>query len=226
MRVLAIFLLSGALTVAMVVARSLAREADKRSSALEKRLDGFESDLEALNTLVATNSVIAHRRPTCQPAEIAMPAPKAREVDDKSPSLVIASAPERDIPLGERAAAGDRDVEKLGGTMESNFSRQLLDQSWSAGAATEIRAKVVARLPKDSQLRSIECRESMCRLETSHHSEEAYQAFVNRSLTAQDFDWPGAMFFAPLHAEGSGEVTTVAYLMRPGYSPPYADEVN
>ena len=226
MRVFAIFFLSGVLTVAMVVARSLAREADKRTSALQKRLDGLESDLEDLHTLVAANNVVARNLPTCQPAEMAMPEPKAREVDDQSPSLVNASAPERDLPLGERAAAVDRDAEKLGGTMESNFSKQLLDKNWSAGAATEVRTKVVARLPKDSQLRSIECRESMCRLETSHHSEEAYQAFVNRSLTAQDFDWPGAMFFAPLHAESSGEVTTVAYLMRPGYSPPYADEVN
>jgi hypothetical protein len=66
----------------------------------------------------------------------------------------------------------------------------------------------------------------MCRLETSHHNEETYLAFVNRSLSAPDFDWRGAIVFAPLRAESSGEITTVAYLMRPGYSPPYVGEAN
>ena len=32
------------------------------------------------------------------------------------------------------------------------------------------------------------------------------------------------MLFAPLRVEPSGEVVAVAYLSRPGYTPPYAQE--
>lgn len=226
MRILAIFLLTGVLTTAIVVVRSVVIGADKRTGALEKRLNGLQSDLEDLQALVAANKVMAHNRSTCQPARMATPWPKAPEAVDKSLSKVNTRTPDHDLTPEEQAAAGERDVEKLRETMESNFAVQPVGRNWGDGAATEVRTKVVARLPKDSQLRSIECRESMCRLETSHHDEETYRAFVSRSLSSPDFNWQGTMAFVPLRTDSSGEITTVAYLMRPGYLPPYADEVN
>jgi hypothetical protein len=226
MRVLVIFLLSGVMTVTIITARSLLKAAEKRTSSIEERLDNVELDLEDLRGRVATIRGTVPGRSACLPGLERALAPKAPEAVEKSPPKENPKTPERRFTPEEQAAAAERDVQKLRDSIESNFAAQPVDRKWGDSIAADVRAKVGAALREGSELRSIECRASICRLETSHPDEATYQAFVSKSLSSPEFNWQGAMAFAPLRTESSGEVTWVAYLMRPGYALPYPDAPN
>jgi len=109
---------------------------------------------------------------------------------------------------------------------EAQFIAEQYDRTWSAETAVRLRGNVSSRLPHDSRLRSLECRESLCRLETSHPDADQFREFQRESLRAPDFGWQGAMFFSPLKLESSGEVTAVTYLIRPGRPAAFATSSN
>lgn len=63
------------------------------------------------------------------------------------------------------------------------------------------------------------CRDSLCRVETTHASEEAFHAFIEGALAApQDRVWDGAFFTHATAGPSSGQVSGVTYLVRDGRS--------
>jgi hypothetical protein len=101
--------------------------------------------------------------------------------------------------------------------VESAFAGESRDHAWNPRAALD--AKIGEVLPKGSALRSLECKRSMCRMETVHRSAENYRNFA-KSFTALREDgpplWTGPTFFHRLHqSSGAGEpLVSVAYLGR------------
>lgn len=213
------------MTVAIIAARSVLKDAEKRVSALEERLDSVELELKDLRAQAAFSRA-AHSSPLGQLRQVAVPSLTVPVSVAKSPHDVNVVPSGHELTPDERTAAETRSRQKQKEAMESNFAGQMPDQSWSIGTATEVQAKVFARLPKDSRLMSIECRKSMCRLETSHHDEQTYQAFLSKSLAAPDFNWQGAIAYSTSRDDSSGEIAAVAYMMRAGYAPPYANEAD
>jgi HAMP domain-containing protein len=131
-----------------------------------------------------------------------------------------AAAPGAEEPKGA-APAAFRTREELQDSAEAQFVGEAFDRNWSSDAAAQLQSKLTPWLRRESRLRSLECRESLCRLETSHRDLQEFQDFQRDSLSAHDFGWQGPMLFAPLKTEKSGEVTAVTYLTRPGRTPDY-----
>ena len=114
-----------------------------------------------------------------------------------------------------------RTREDLRDSAEAQFVAEGYDRAWSSEAASLLRSKLTSHLSKALNLVSLECRESLCRLETSHRDLKEFQEFQRGSLTAHDFGWDGPILYAPLKTQNSGDVIAVTYLTRPGRTPEY-----
>jgi hypothetical protein len=96
---------------------------------------------------------------------------------------------------------------------EAEFVGEAADPRWNP--ARDLTTKVTAVLPAGSSLRSLECRSSMCRMETTHVSSDDYVAFTRTfALTAGPPIWSGPVVFQMTPARAGGEVTAVAFLGR------------
>jgi hypothetical protein len=181
-------------------------------------------------------------------AALASTVEEARAVEDRDPrpatTFVVhetiapvtvgdASAPiaKSDAPVSEsRAAQPSMTAMEVLDHLDGVFDHEKEDRTWTA--STTARAKISALLPATSELRSIECRTSMCRIETAHHDPESYQRFVRTAFMDPETRlWNGGAFSKVLPGQdGQGTVITVAYLAREGqglpseFPPPVAVE--
>jgi hypothetical protein len=106
--------------------------------------------------------------------------------------------------------------------LETEFESDARDPRWTRRDEDVARDKFSAVLPKGSEMRSLECRETMCRIETSHASlEESRQytqtAFLDQST--QIWNVPGYTMRIGDTSEGA-PVVMVAYIAREGHELP------
>jgi hypothetical protein len=127
----------------------------------------------------------------------------------------------RDTTATPPAPEPEPSTEELRDALEVRFNDEAPDRSWSAQAAQEARAQVDAHLPADSRVLGVDCRTTLCRVETSHRSLENYRNFLTASFLSSEFEWQGPVMATILREESSGGVVSVAYLTRPGSAPPY-----
>jgi hypothetical protein len=166
-----------------------------------------------------------------QQAQAAQIARLSREVASlrlamvERPSAPLARAPEEGEESGAAANKAEpaRDYQQEAvNRIETQFAEEARDPAWNA--SPQIRGKLSAVLPSGSQLRELDCQSSLCRMETTHRSLDAYHDFVARGFGHAEDDstvWPGSVTFSvqedPAH---HGEVVAVAYLLRPGHQFP------
>lgn len=108
--------------------------------------------------------------------------------------------------------------------LEGTFAKQRPDaQSDEARRTAETR--LAAILPATSKLQSLECRTSMCRIETVHEDPESYQQFVKGAfLDPETKLWNAGFFSTPLTNPVDGKLVIVSYLARDGEElPPIAE---
>jgi hypothetical protein len=93
----------------------------------------------------------------------------------------------------------------------------------------DLEKRVRAVIPAGSSVRSLECRSSLCRIETMHPSVEEFRDFVQRGYLTLDFATRvsnGPVFATLLAPPAAGQpVVGVAFLGRdgavlPGFTPP------
>jgi hypothetical protein len=100
--------------------------------------------------------------------------------------------------------------------LDGVFAREARDPAWTPGPELEVRLKRI--LPRGSSLRSLECRRSMCRVETAHRDLERYGTFTKSFglLAGQVPVWSGPGFFHVAHepTRPGHELLAVAYLGR------------
>lgn len=103
--------------------------------------------------------------------------------------------------------------------LEESFLTQPIDTAWSDDAVQLARRHVEQSLPEASRLEAVECRSSLCRVETSHESAEDYQAWVDQivlQLEDSEATWNGAVAVQRQRSERAAEVWSVSYLARSG----------
>lgn len=140
-----------------------------------------------------------------------------------------------DLPLGSTepvaaAAAGDPAVstpEAQDAAYEAEWQK-LTDQFSSEGTDTrwdpspELSRKILAVMQPGGSLRSLDCRASMCRLETSHPSQDSYSDFTQYfTLMKGDAQlWTGSTALRVTHEpEHDGDpLVAVAYLHRGSFN--------
>jgi len=221
MRVFHASLLVGTIVATAILARSTYANIQLHILAQQEQLKQVKSDLESLREHETTGKVVVLGAQLTEPAAANVaPTPRPAGMLRASAGESSSSANRQDTRPEDLAELNAREMKNIHDTMESQFGQENTDPKWSRSADSEIRTKVNSRLPKESRFTSLECRTSMCRLEISHRDAQTYREFVNKTLSAADFQWPGPMNFAILRTLPSGEVDAVAYLVRPGYSQP------
>ena len=213
MKIAGLVFLLGAGVAALLAFWPVGERGDTRArpstiGAAEERADRFERELaqtQAELAQVRRELAVLQRalRPSLAPADIAAPPAAASAVDPETP------APSRAEP------PADAEEAYLAFVTEA-FDAELSDPRWSA--AGELRPKLTAALPPGSVLRSLDCRTSLCRVETVHANHETYRAFTDHfaPTATRPALWSGAGYFQVTHApERPGdELVAVAYLGR------------
>jgi len=109
-------------------------------------------------------------------------------------------------------------TEEIRDTLQSRFVGEEIDRKWSVEAAALVRSHAGARLPEGSRLRSVECRASLCRIETIHRDLAGYRKFLQAPPASPELAWTGPWMTTVLRTEDDGTVLSVGYFGREGAS--------
>jgi hypothetical protein len=140
----------------------------------------------------------------------------------RAPEATAPPTDERPAPAEERAAPhAVPSFAEVATRMDAAFSREAPDRDWSEKTQQETAAKISAMMPKDSAVRAVDCRSSMCRVEMSHESADDYHQFVQSAYMSPETGvWSGPTFTTILERPAGGGVVAVSFLAREGESLP------
>jgi hypothetical protein len=100
--------------------------------------------------------------------------------------------------------------------LEGAFLREDSDAQWIAKVKGPAAAKLRELLPAGSGMRAIECRTSLCRIETIHRDFETFVHFAEAAFTDPSRRlWNGASTSVPL-TDNPADGIFVTYLAREG----------
>lgn len=167
---------------------------------LARALGEQQTLLERLTREVARSPASApgqtlapHAEPPASSAGVERPAPPA--------------PPDHPVPLSEQ---------EMVASLEEAVHGEPIDPRWSRQAEDLARARLERTLTT-SRLESVHCGASLCRLETSHPSQEALEQFREQVLMAPEpVLWNGAAYSSVQGDARAGTLVTVSYLAREG----------
>jgi hypothetical protein len=98
--------------------------------------------------------------------------------------------------------------------LESDFRAEARDPKWSDHGTTEASRALAHDLPEGTKLGKVECRSTMCRVESSHTSVDAFQAFVRADLLSHTRQlWNGG-FSSYVVSQSPTGVTALTFIAR------------
>ncbi len=101
--------------------------------------------------------------------------------------------------------------------LDSIFSRERRDAGWTENMRQLLGSSGGPVLPKGSSTLSIDCRESICRIEIVHQALEHHRQFVQRAFRDPRTRLSnGANFSAVRQDATAGKIVTVSYIGREG----------
>lgn len=111
--------------------------------------------------------------------------------------------------------------------ISASFDVERIDSAWNGAERARLEKALPALLPQGSQLRRVECRSTMCRIESSHTGLPQFGNFVQRAFVSGDDRVAESGFFAgPLGEPEPGQpVITVTYLARKGHALPMPERL-
>lgn len=175
----------------------------RRDSEREARTSQIQTELQQLRRSLHTARI---------------PTTTVRYLPGESPP----SAPGTPRPDVERATAvatpivqAELTPEEVHEQLEGAFQHDAIDPAWASTSRQLAQERLAKTLPATSTIKSIDCRGSMCRIETWHAGREAYQEFFNRAFVdGSTMLWNGAVQNT-LTTEGSGDaLSVVSFLSR------------
>ncbi|WP_375759795.1 hypothetical protein [Corallococcus exercitus] len=162
---------------------------------------------------------VAHSERLAREAQVAVRAAGPRVDIPLAPELssVAMSPPDAGLSTEGMAAVHQEPTpDEAVARMDARFFGEGVDTAWSP-AATRRAERLGAVLPQGARIVSLECRSSMCRLQMSHPSQDAFRKFLREGLMDDAEAWDGPFMAALTGTPGrSGEVEAVAYLAREG----------
>jgi hypothetical protein len=207
-----------------VVIASLLLVAATAFQLVERRRQGAEVDrLQAKMASLTEAQEAAQRRAAAEGAA------RKRPMVAAAPAVAapVTAAPDQEAaaaqPAGKESARRPLEVGEVRDRFEDRFAHERPDAAWSGNAQTAVQAKLAPKLPATSELTSVECRASLCRVETVHASLATYRQFLDASFVVPDGQpWKGSVFSTPLGERPDGRTAFVTYLMREPEEPPTA----
>lgn len=101
------------------------------------------------------------------------------------------------------------------------FYSEGVDSAWTQETTRQLERTLPALLPAGSAMRRVECRSTMCRVESTHPGLDEFGVFVRSAFVGDTRVSDGGFFAGLLSDPQPGQpVTTVAYVARKGHSLP------
>jgi hypothetical protein len=123
---------------------------------------------------------------------------------------------EHALPPAPPAPPVPLSAQEMVASLEEAVHGESIDPHWSRQAENLARARLERTLTT-SRLESVHCSASLCRLETSHPSQEALEQFREQVLMAPEpVLWNGAAYSSVQGDARTGTLVTVSYLAREG----------
>jgi hypothetical protein len=139
---------------------------------------------------------------------------------DPAAAAVPGPTPQPNAPPASSAPAPATPAE-IHARFDARFNEERRDEAWAGTSQRTATSRISAVLPATSKLQSIECRASMCRIETTHEDAGHYRNFVRDGfLDPNTAPWNGAYFSTAVPDPDSGKLVATAYLAREGESLP------
>ncbi len=169
------------------------REVTRALGAQQSHLERLTRDVARPSASVSGNPLVDSAGPSASHVVAERPAPLAQ--------------PERPVPPS---------AQELVDSLEAAVHGEPIDPHWSRQAEDLARARLERTLTT-SRLESVHCGASLCRLETSHPSQEALEQFREQVLMASEpVLWNGAAYSSVQGDARAGTLVTVSYLAREG----------
>jgi hypothetical protein len=152
---------------------------------------------------------------------VPVPVPSARErATLVSPSASVAEEKERTAPPPDPARRKPptriESFAPIRDGLEAVFQSERVDASWADGARSIAENGLASRLPEGSRLGVVECRTTVCRVESVHDSQLQASKFSRDTFADHNKrPWKGS-YATGLIAEDktTGQVTMVTFLLR------------
>ncbi len=104
------------------------------------------------------------------------------------------------------------------------FEGERRDAPWADSAEEQAARELKSLAPAASTVRAVECRTSMCRFETAHANQAAYEAFVRSVFIGPSKAlWNAPQFSTVLEQRADGSLRVASYLAREGRALPALD---
>jgi hypothetical protein len=175
------------------VQRSEAAVADLKGTvgALSRQLGDAEARVSIAPAPLAPAAVNAR-------TAVAGPAPVAEKRPDPDANLV----PEPPSAEDQRAF------------VQANFAMQDVDATWSRTATAEAKRMFDSLAGKDTAVRSVDCRSSLCRVELAQSNEDEARRVAAELMGSGKLGWQGAISAAVEKTNPDGSVAYVLFLAR------------
>lgn len=127
-------------------------------------------------------------------------------------------SPEGTDGAGAGSAGPAPSPQEVRDRFEAFFGAENVDPAWNRGAADAVARGIEALLPVGSRLNRVECRGTICRIETGHPDADAFRAYAQSAFLDRETRVGSSGVFASVLAPPSpgGSVVAVAYLAREG----------
>jgi hypothetical protein len=100
--------------------------------------------------------------------------------------------------------------------LADRFAREPMDMAWRREATAQLQRQFSATATAGSRVTGIDCRQSLCRVDTIHKDFDTYREFAHAAITSPHNEWRGGTLMHVLGEPNAGELRAVAYLARPG----------
>jgi len=188
--------------------------AEKKSPAAESRADN-EEEVATLRARIARleGASLWRAASSVQPE-------KAESAAVERPAALAAESPaqaarQQHIPEGAEYVA----------QIDEKFRAQTIDPSWSQKAVSDATRAISGDLTQGSRLGTVECRASLCRVESSHDSVQAFATFMDTALFSPSRKlWNGSIS-TQVVSQAPSDVRAVTFIAREGHDVPAAELV-
>jgi len=144
------------------------------------------------------------------PARTTTPAWTPPERSERRPDIAVEHQPAVAAASDEALSAGE-----IQDKLQTAFGRAALGDVHDSTRGLEVAIR--AALPASSKLRSVECRGSLCRVETTHPDADEFRAFVQATFQPSSSIPSGPAFVSLVGEPVAGQpMTAVAFLSQPG----------
>ncbi len=196
------------------------RELQSRLAVSEARIQQLEESVAQTNR--TTNAAIHNLRGAVQVVSPQSSSAQAGDLTAKtsSPTNALAAAQ----AAGQQPMDSARREEEIRNRMDAKFAAEQRDAQWGTSTAAGLRQDFTTHLPKNARMDDLDCRQTLCKVETTFQDMTSYREFVSTKLMGGPVKWDGQGLASVRRTERNGEVVVVTYLTRPGYLANYAGE--